>query len=137
MQCCQAAIGGDFEDRPTAAATGTAGPTGGGCPVEVPIHALDEACEARVGAIGEIEAVQRGQRAPRIDSEDRATAGVAVVATPASDGCPIDVPVAILDHYTFRYAAVCPGEVVQRSKCATRGNLEDCPIVKVGPARLR
>ena len=57
------------KERATAINAGVAGPAIGGCPVESPVCGLDQRARG-IPAVSPIEAVQRGQRAPRGDPKD-------------------------------------------------------------------
>ena len=59
VQRGQRARWGDFEDRATAISTGGR-PAISGCPLEVPVGALDQPCR-RVFAVSSVEDVQRGE----------------------------------------------------------------------------
>ena len=60
---------------------------------------LDQCC-AGIGAVGVVEAVQRGQRACRGNFEDRATGAspAVTVASPARVGHPVEIPIGGLDE---------------------------------------
>src|ERR1019366_4862614 len=124
VQRGQCAPWSDLEDRALVVS-----PAPGGCPVEVPIGGLHQpgvrASAVRAASLS-TKAVQRGQRAPWADFEDRATGvAAAVVAGSAVVGCPIEVSVAGLHQPGARPIAVAAVEAVQRGQRAPWGDFED------------
>src|SRR5205814_5646392 len=99
----QCALRCDLKNRAAAQ-----GPACDGCPIEVPVGALDQPA-VRAFTVGatrlSAETVKRDQRALRGDFEDCSTAnaGVAVVVSAAIDGCSVEVSVDGLNQLAVAY----------------------------------
>lgn len=94
----QRAPGGDLEDRATLVV-----PAYVRCSVKVPVGGLHQA-SARVVAVSDVEAMERGQSAAGGDFEDRTKATRAL--RPTQPGCPIEVPVGGLHQRGVRLGPV-------------------------------
>jgi len=141
VQRGQRACGSYLEYRAAVVGSGQVG-----CPVEVAVAALDQP-GVRVGTIHaawlRAKAVQRGQHARGVNSEDRATAIVGAITVEVAPvyGCPVEVPVAGLRQHGERLGAIRAemslfrAKHVDRGQRACGGDFEDrAAAVTVAPA---
>jgi len=125
----QGSSGGDFEHCATTDVAGLAAVASPAtvvrCRVKFPVRALNQTCE---GLLGKLQHLKGGQRASGRDFENRAV----VIAIPARDRCPVEIPVCTLNQRTKWSGTIGTArllsKVVKGCKRTSGSDLKNCTL---------